>query len=128
MNLMATTGAFAVEARAPVADKGAALDLEERFTIADGQSVELGVCGGDLRLTDGPGIAATVTGVEQLGTESYLHCRTSLDEPITVHQRCQTTTKKRKSIILSNDARALRVFDPETGQSCLKCKVPPYRA
>ena len=73
-------------------------------------------------------IAATVTGVEQLGTESYLHCRTSLDEPITVHQRCQTTTKKRKSIILSNDARALRVFDPETGQSCLKCKVPPYRA
>ena len=36
MNLMAPTGAFAVEARAPVADKGAALDLEERFTIADG--------------------------------------------------------------------------------------------
>lgn len=97
---------------------GAKQPLNERFSVAEGQTVELGIRAGDLTLTDGPGIRANVTGVEQLGTDSYLYCRTNLDEPITVHQPGQTAAYKGQDVALSIDANAMHLFDINSGKNC----------
>jgi len=78
----------------------------------------MGSRAGDLMLTEGDGIKATITGVEQLGTESYLYCRTALDEAITMHQRGQTTAEKGTEVNLEIDAEAMHLFDLSTGRTC----------
>jgi multiple sugar transport system ATP-binding protein len=101
-------------------ENGATQSLDDRFDVKDGQTVELGIRAGDLSPTEGSGIAVTVTGIEQLGAESYLYCRTSRDEPITVHQRGQTDAQKGQTVILSLDVSEMHLFDLESGQSCRK--------
>ncbi len=99
-------------------DNGGTQMLDNRFSAEDGQTVELGIRAGDLHVTDGDGIHATVEGVEQLGAESYLYCRTSTDEPITLHERGQTNANRGDKVNLELDAAAMHLFDLETGRSC----------
>ena len=99
-------------------ENGAAQPLGKHFSVSEGQSVELGVRAGDLALTDGPGIEATTTGVEQLGSESYLYCRTELGEAITFHQRGQTSVEKGAKVNLAIDSDQMHIFDTASGRTC----------
>jgi multiple sugar transport system ATP-binding protein len=102
-------------------ENGAKQPLGADFTAQDGQAVELGIRAGDLSMAeDGNGIKAQVAGIEQLGAESYLYCRTSQDEPITVHQRGQTGVEKGQEITLTFDATAMHLFDLNDGATCRK--------
>ncbi|MBX2885818.1 MAG: sn-glycerol-3-phosphate ABC transporter ATP-binding protein UgpC [Granulosicoccus sp.] len=99
---------------------GTTQSLGNRFNTSSGQQVELGIRAGDLTLSEGSGLRARVIGVEQLGAESYLYCRTTLDEPITVHQQGQTCAHKGEDVTLAFDTRAMHLFDLESGSSCLQ--------
>jgi len=101
-----------------ILDNGAEQALNDSYATSDGQRVELGIRAGDLTTTDARGIHANVIGVEQLGSESYLYCRSSRDEPLTVHQRGQTTATKGDNISLALNTDAMHLFDLESGQSC----------
>ncbi|KMW57332.1 Maltose maltodextrin transport ATP-binding protein malK [Candidatus Rhodobacter oscarellae] len=107
-----------VKGGAVALENGAVQPVGDQFTVTEGQEVELGIRAGDLRQSEGAGIRATITGVEQLGTESYLYCKTSRDEPITTHQLGQTTAQKGQEITLSINAGAMHLFDQHSGQSC----------
>ena len=107
-----------VQGGAVVLENGATQPMGDGFSAHEGQEVELGIRAGDLHLTEGAGIKATITGVEQLGTESYLYCRTALDEAITVHQRGQSSAAKGDEVSLALDPEAMHLFDVASGQAC----------
>ncbi len=107
-----------VESGAIKLNNGAVQVLDDRFCVQNGQTVELGIRAGDLTQSTAEGISASVIGVEQLGSESYLYCRTVLDEPLTVHQRGQTSVSKGDQISLVIDPAAMHLFDLDGGQSC----------
>lgn len=101
-----------------VLENGAVQPVGDQFEVTEGQDVTLGIRAGDLSPTDGPGINVTVSGVEQLGAESYIYCRSLRDEPITTHQRGQATAQKGHEITLSIGTDALHLFDQHSGKSC----------
>jgi len=102
-----------------VMDNGAEQAVDNRFQLQPGQGLELGIRAGDIRTDSDNGIPVSVSGVEQLGAESYLYCRTAIDEPVTVHQRGQTAVRKGDRIALSIDSAAMHLFDLQNGRSCL---------
>ncbi len=60
-------------------------------------------------------LQATVTTVEQLGGESYLYCRLSESEQLTIHMQGQTGIQRDDVIGLKTDEKLSQVFHSETG-------------
>ena len=107
-----------VQGNTVVLDNGTVQPFDGRFSAQDGQTVELGIRAGDLAVSTEDGIKVTVNSIEQLGSESYLYCLTDADEPVTVHQRGQTTAERGDHVLLHIDDAAMHLFDQESGQSC----------
>jgi len=97
---------------------GANIPFGDKFNVSEGQKIELGIRAGNLHMKDKASLEVTVISVEQLGAESYLYCKTSKDEMVTVHELGQTTACKGSSIHLSIDESHMHLFDLDTGKSC----------
>ncbi|MCY3877931.1 MAG: sn-glycerol-3-phosphate ABC transporter ATP-binding protein UgpC [Rhodobacteraceae bacterium] len=97
---------------------GAMLPLDGRFMVSEGQTIELGIRAGDLTLGSGQGVDVEISSVEQLGAESYLYCRSTLGEQITLHESGQTRARRGEKVSLRIDPDSMHLFDLQSGRSC----------
>ncbi|OUD08446.1 sugar ABC transporter ATP-binding protein [Marivivens niveibacter] len=102
-----------------VLNDGSALNIgPARQGIQNSDQVELGVRPSDLVIDDTGPMSATVTEVEQLGSESYLFGELQDGSVVTVHQSGQTNVKIGQPIRLSADPRAMYLFRKDNGLAC----------
>jgi multiple sugar transport system ATP-binding protein len=109
-----------IEGDSVVLDSGAVQPLGADFAGREGQEVELGIRAGDLTMAPDAGLEVDVVSVEQLGAESYLYCRTSAGEAVTVHQLGQTQAGKGDKVRFDIKTSATHLFDLATGASFRK--------
>lgn len=108
--------------RSIILENGMRQALPKHVEVVEGQRIELGIRAGDLKIAKTGGVTGSlkvsVSGIEQLGAESYLYCHTELNEPITVHQLGQTSAIKGDRVDLAMESGAIHVFDLESGVTC----------
>ena len=90
-----------------------------RVAVPDGgrDRVTIGVRPEHLRLvSDGQGMRARVTLVEELGADSYLHCTTPDGDPLVYRAEGSDHPRKGETIALAALEGEVRFFDAETGE------------
>lgn len=91
---------------------------KDRFGTPESAPAVLGIRPGDLDLsTTGDGFAATVTAVEQLGTDSFIFGKTPQGESVVLTTKGQTEIRSGQAVQLTINPDRMHIFDAETQQS-----------
>jgi multiple sugar transport system ATP-binding protein len=91
----------------------------DSFDMAEGAEVTLGIRPNGLHPA-GNGIGLTVTGVEQLGGESYIYGNTHDGTAVTVHSTGQTAIEPGGEVTLAIDPAEAHLFSAKTTRSLRK--------
>ncbi len=92
---------------------GSRLSVPGQLDISNHSQITIGIRPEHLRLTNTGSLAATVTTVEHLGSESYLHVLTANSEALIVRVSGETAVEADQQVNVEVDSSALHLFDQD---------------
>ena len=117
MNFLAATAAE--EGRVALASGGTVLPPAERFTMAPGAAMALGIRANHLSIVsaDNADLIIDVTSTEQLGGETHIYGHLEDGTAVTLHRSGQVDVRRGTRIGARLDPDAIHLFDAGAGSS-----------